>query len=88
MTKTQKAKAQFILDMRNVYDLEQDRWGHFKIVCKNGEQWRIKLIKTIWRWEFKSTAGWTRIISAPYNKPTDSAPRQILHRIILKTLHD
>lgn len=49
-----KHKRLFITFLTGMYGLEQDRYGNYPFTDpKNQCQYRIKLLKTAWRMEFK-----------------------------------
>lgn len=82
MTKAQKAKLQFKLDIRNIYSLEPDQWGNFTMTSVGGGKRRLKINKIVWRWEIKAGDRWSKSFGASYNAPTDSVERKRLHTAI------
>ena len=80
MTKVEKCRGQLELDLKNIWNLTPDRWGHYKFNSTFGE-FRVKLSKTSWRFEKKVGSGWVRLSGMYY---TNKSSFQVLKNLLIR----
>lgn len=69
MTKTQKAKEEFVKEIEEKTNIQPDRWGNFKFtISRNGhdKKYRVQIKKTVWRLEVKAASTWVKLVGGKF----------------------